>query len=423
MLKHHSHVKNNGKDSLCGCEAMRKTNKKRAYEGKHKKYAGYYSDVEHHYAKRKNEYYGNDTKTTKVRFLHNVASGTDGSINLFMDDDAIIKNLSYPEMTGYMSLPAKKFLLTARPVTDKRTSLFTQLMEFKPGYNYTVTINGMLEDPKSIKGYRFMDDEVCPRPGNAVVKFINGAMTDQPLNVGLYLNDQNVFEDIEYGKAAEPYYKVLAAGRYDMQVNNTATGQNLTSKLPLNLVSGGIYTISTTGLNNGQFRYGVILSHDNKGKCDNLKENFNAEAYMGRWFQIASIPQPFSTNCVRSVAEYTLLEGSIKVVNTCYDKTGKAIDQVTGSAFTNKSQPAEMVVSFPGNNSGTRNNEDTPNYLVHDTDYNRYAIVGSPDNTGLYILARKPTISKNTYEMLAKRAHNLGYNVNDLVIDSGAVRD
>jgi lipocalin len=59
---------------------------------------------------------------------------------------------------------------------------------------------------------------------------------------------------------------------------------------------------------------------------------------------------------------------------------------------------------------------------VHKTDYERFAIVGSPDRNSLFILARRKQMSKESYaKIVAYSKERLGYDVSRLVVDEGAL--
>ena len=138
----------------------------------------------------------------------------------------------------------------------------------------------------------------------------------------------------------------------------------------------------------------------------------------GKWYQISSIPQFFGAQCVRSTAEYTLLNNGINVFNTCLDKHNKVVRTITGTAITlNPCEPAALHVSFPGQG----NENDGANYLVQMTDYVSYAIVGSPNLTSLFILSRDSTMSKDKYNKILHKVKQLGYNVDNIKVDCGAL--
>ena len=74
-------------------------------------------------------------------------------------------------------------------------------------------------------------------------------------------------------------------------------------------ISGGIYTVIATDNDH----LSLLTFHDNKGKCTDSQRDFNIQKYMGRWYQIASIPQFYERGCDRLTAEYTWLIDKINV--------------------------------------------------------------------------------------------------------------
>lgn len=167
-----------------------------------------------------------------------------------------------------------------------------------------------------------------------------------------------------------------------------------------------------------------------------LQKDLDVDRYMGTWYEIAKYPTVFQVDCQRSVAVYEKLsqdlrdrteelfcntsEGSIffSVLNKCMDTEGNVRRTISGvGEIRDKNNPAVISVSFEGvPDSGSSEG----NYLVHYTNY-KYAVVGSPDKSTLFILARDPVISESMYTSLKNRVRNLGYSPEKLVIDSGAV--
>ena len=141
--------------------------------------------------------------------------------------------------------------------------------------------------------------------------------------------------------------------------------------------------------------------------------------YTGTWWQIASIPQFYSGGCVRQQAQYTLEGKSIRVLNTCFDGDGRIVRQGLGRASApDPDVPAALRVEFDQVPSFS---PPGANYLVHETDYDNYVIVGSPDSSSLYILTRQPSILRSDYDVLLDKVTDLGYDINRLVVDAGAV--
>jgi apolipoprotein D and lipocalin family protein len=130
--------------------------------------------------------------------------------------------------------------------------------------------------------------------------------------------------------------------------------------------------------------------------------------YMGKWYEIASIPQRFSKGCRCTTAEYKLNaeEGYVEVYNSCL-KEGKVSD-VNGKAFpVEGSHNSKLKVQFFWPFKG--------DYwiLELDPDY-RYVMVGSPDRESLWFLSRTPTLDQATYTRLELLASSKGFPVEQL---------
>lgn len=126
--------------------------------------------------------------------------------------------------------------------------------------------------------------------------------------------------------------------------------------------------------------------------------------YLGKWYEIAAIPQSFQKKCFKNtMAEYSFAENNlVKVVNTCTESNGtvsvangaakiedpvtKAKLKVTFVKFIN------WVFSFGGD------------YWIIDLDkgYN-YAVVGHPDRSYAWILARTPSLDLMTLKGINDR--------------------
>lgn len=78
-------------------------------------------------------------------------------------------------------------------------------------------------------------------------------------------------------------------------------------------------------------------------------ESVDLTQYAGKWYEIASFPQPFQKGCFCTTAEYTVSDkGYIVVENTCNKDsvTGK-ISYIKGKAFVDdKTTNAKLKVQF-----------------------------------------------------------------------------
>ncbi len=135
------------------------------------------------------------------------------------------------------------------------------------------------------------------------------------------------------------------------------------------------------------------------------------QRYLGRWYEIATIPQRFQKGCVAVTADYSLLKnGDIRVTNTCRQETldGK-IRRVRGKArIVDKTTNAKLKVTFFWPFWGA--------YwiIALDPDY-QWAVVGHPDRTYLWILSRTPHMDPALYEALLTVVTAKGYDPSDLL--------
>lgn len=142
--------------------------------------------------------------------------------------------------------------------------------------------------------------------------------------------------------------------------------------------------------------------------------------YVGKWYEIARLPMWAQRNCLRSTAEYTLLESDkIGVKNTCatadgeetsIEGTATIVDQVHEAKLDVVfDQWAAKIVAFytPLNNG---------NYWILrvDPEY-RHAIVATPDREYLWILARTPSLPEDTYQELVTFSQHLGFTTENLI--------
>jgi apolipoprotein D and lipocalin family protein len=132
------------------------------------------------------------------------------------------------------------------------------------------------------------------------------------------------------------------------------------------------------------------------------------DRYMGKWYEIASIPQRYTKGCHCTTANYRLnkAEGYVEVYNSCRKggRTGK-VSHVKGKAFpVEGSNNSKLRVQFFWPFKG--------DYwiLELDPDY-RYVMVGSPDRESLWFLSRTPTIDERTYARLEQLANSKGFPV------------
>jgi len=121
--------------------------------------------------------------------------------------------------------------------------------------------------------------------------------------------------------------------------------------------------------------------------------------YMGKWYEIASYPTFFNSNCTATTAEYALRDdGTVRVVNECRigDPSGR-LNRIEGTArVVDTETNAKLTVSFSLFARG--------DYWIIDLDEDyRWAVVGDPLRSTLFILSRTPTLDDEVYDGILGR--------------------
>lgn len=134
--------------------------------------------------------------------------------------------------------------------------------------------------------------------------------------------------------------------------------------------------------------------------------------YMGTWYQLAAVPQPFSLECARDTqAKYTLLDArNVRVQNTCTTWSGGTNTIVGNARVTDPATNAQLHVSFPG--VPFQGSPDGPtNYVVtHIADDYSWALVGDPLRLSGFVLSRTPTVSEGRWDEIRTVVESRGYN-------------
>ncbi|MEO6068461.1 MAG: DUF4397 domain-containing protein [Gemmatimonadales bacterium] len=357
----------------------------------------------------------NHSETSSVRFIHNVAGAP--NVDIYVDGKAVALQLAFSETTSYLQVKSGHREVTVFVASSKDTGakpLLKQRVNLCSQSNNTAIVAGSVNElPQSLSLLLYKDDLKCPKGGYAHVRLIHAAFGAPA--VDLYVNDVLTFSNVKYKHTGQPVYAPVKVGRVDNEgfaQPTTFTVKAAGSSVVVNYEvlfpdNRGIYTVVASDWKPAVPSVDTIINNDNKDECVVLKKNFDVQAYMGKWYQIASIPQFFDRDCARSTAQYTFLSNKVNVYNTCYNKEGAPIRSITGSAVApNPCVPASLIVSFP--NTPVPAN---PNYLVHSTDYKSYAIVGSPTLTTFFILSRQPTLCLKEYKEMLNYAKGLGYDV------------
>jgi apolipoprotein D and lipocalin family protein len=141
-------------------------------------------------------------------------------------------------------------------------------------------------------------------------------------------------------------------------------------------------------------------------------QNFSADRYLGKWYEIARLDHSFERGLSRVTAEYSEREdGGIRVLNSGYSEAKQKWKSAEGKAFfVHKKDEGFLKVSFFGPFYGS--------YVVLDLDKAnyQYSMVCGPTRSYLWILARAPKIDPEVKKKLIARAEELGFDTSKLIM-------
>ncbi len=139
-------------------------------------------------------------------------------------------------------------------------------------------------------------------------------------------------------------------------------------------------------------------------------DNFDANRYLGTWYEIARLDHRFERGLEQVSAHYSLNpDGSIKVINRGYDPEQRQWQQAEGTAkFVGEPTIGQLKVSFFGPFYGGYN------VLQLAPDY-RYALISGPDRDYLWILARSASLPEQDLKFLVAEAKRMGFATEQLI--------
>lgn len=146
-------------------------------------------------------------------------------------------------------------------------------------------------------------------------------------------------------------------------------------------------------------------------------KNFEAQRYLGEWYEIARLEHSFEKGLCGITANYSLRDdGGIRVLNRGYDPQKREWRKAEGKAYFMKSpEIGYLKVSFFGPFYGS--------YVIFSLDEvgYQYSFVTGADKSYLWLLARTPHVEKEILDEFIKNADMLGFDTDKLIyVEHGA---
>ena len=156
----------------------------------------------------------------------------------------------------------------------------------------------------------------------------------------------------------------------------------------------------------------AIFAATVQGKPNDLEvvPHVDLNRYVGRWYEIARLPNRFEKKCAGSVtATYSLrTDGKIEVVNRCRKSSGSYTTATGKAKIVDKTTNAKLKVTFFWPFYG--------DYWILDLGDNyEYAVVGAPNRKYLWILSRNRQMDESLYRQLLAKMAAQGFKTEQMI--------
>ncbi|GIW59281.1 MAG: cell wall anchor [Patescibacteria group bacterium] len=200
----------------------------------------------------------------RVRVLH--ASPDAPAVDVLVNDKVEIEDLSFGNITGYLSLPAGAYSVKVRPANSGGPDVISTSLNLRPGRDYTVAASNKLE---SIKANVYVDKNFLANDHKAKLRVLHLSPGAPAVDIALK-NGKVLLKNLSYENASR--YLRLNPGKYDLEVRVAGT-QTVVQDLPgVEISANKVYQVYAVGVVGGNPNFGIRLSSDN---ATSLRDRFS----------------------------------------------------------------------------------------------------------------------------------------------------
>ncbi len=177
-----------------------------------------------------------------VRVVH--ASPEAGTVDVFVDGNALLTNFEFSKVTDYVPLPAGSHEIKVAPAgKGASAAVITQTVSVNAGLPYTVAAIGTKDTGFSLQA--FADNNLVPNNGMARVRVYHLSPNAGPVDVST--GGSKVITGLTYKNASD----YLTVPPKDYTFNVTATQANATVPVNATLNANTVNSVFAVGLYNG----------------------------------------------------------------------------------------------------------------------------------------------------------------------------
>ncbi|RUO72757.1 lipocalin family protein [Idiomarina seosinensis] len=138
-------------------------------------------------------------------------------------------------------------------------------------------------------------------------------------------------------------------------------------------------------------------------------KQFNADQYLGKWYEILRMPHGFEENLIAVTAEYRLNgDGSLEVTNRGWHVNDKEWQTAIGKAEPVEGMTAAYQVTFFWPFYGGY-------YVSWLSDDYQLAIVTSDAHDYFWLLSRSPNVDQSDIDLALAKANQWGFDIDQMI--------
>lgn len=140
--------------------------------------------------------------------------------------------------------------------------------------------------------------------------------------------------------------------------------------------------------------------------------HLDVERYLGRWYEIGRLPLKWEpTGASNVTATYSMNDdGTIRVDNRCFDDKNEPTQSI-GRAKQAGEKTSELTVSFLPEFLRWIPFTEGDYWVLKLDDGYEHALVGTPDHTNLWLLARTPHVDADVLREYLDAAEDMGFDL------------
>ncbi len=170
------------------------------------------------------------------------------NVDVYVDDNAVLEDVAFGAVSGYLSVPAGDHDVTITPAGDPDTEVFAGTVSVEGDTDYTISASGELGDDgdKPFQPLVFDDDNSELDDETARLKVIHASPDAPAVDITANGGAVTVFDGVEYGQSGTVD---IEAGTYTVEIRGDTEDNDgdVVASYELTLESGTVYTAFAAG--------------------------------------------------------------------------------------------------------------------------------------------------------------------------------